>query len=53
MTRTMATDYTTRELCETFGVSRSGYYARRNGGQPSEWGNRPTVGHRKADPHKR
>jgi len=32
---TMATDYTIRELCETFEVSRSGYYGWRNGGRGS------------------
>lgn len=33
MIRTMATDYTVSELCETFDVSRSGYYAWRGGGR--------------------
>lgn len=33
MIRTLATDYTIRELCETFEVSRSGYYGWRNGGR--------------------
>jgi len=29
----MATDYSVYELCEAFGVSRSGYYAWRRGGR--------------------
>lgn len=33
MIRTLATDYTICELCETFEVSRSGYYGWRNGGR--------------------
>jgi len=33
MIRTMATDYRIGELCETFEVSRSGYYAWRRGGR--------------------
>lgn len=33
MIRTLATDYTVRELCEAFEVSRSGYYAWRRGGR--------------------
>jgi len=33
MIHTMAATYTTAELCRTFGVSRSGYYAWRRGGR--------------------
>ena len=33
MIRTLATDYTVHELCEAFEVSRSGYYAWRQGGR--------------------
>jgi transposase InsO family protein len=45
MIRTMATEYAVRELCETFEVSRSGYYAWRNGGR----GNRAKANAELAD----
>lgn len=45
MIHTMATEYTVRELCETFEVSRSGYYAWRNGGR----GNRAKANAELAD----
>lgn len=52
MIQRMATDYTVCELCEAFDVSRSGYYAWRNGGRGNRARANAELGERIAAIHK-